>query len=93
MKNNLSRDIIHIIVRNSDCPAEGVDNALTEKVYVGRMQWTKVLILLLVGCGFHFLRNCLLLCLQLGREYAFTSAILSKDSTLETYNFKTIVIP
>jgi hypothetical protein len=28
-----------------------------------------------------------------GREYAFTSAILSKDSTLETYNFKIIVIP
>jgi hypothetical protein len=28
-----------------------------------------------------------------GTEYAFTSVILSKDKTLETYNFKTIVMP
>jgi uncharacterized membrane protein len=27
-----------------------------------------------------------------GTEYAFTSTILSKDNTLEIYNFKTIVI-
>jgi uncharacterized membrane protein len=54
MENNLSRDIIHIIVRNSDCPAEGVDKALTENVYAGRMQWTKFLNLLLVALGVAF---------------------------------------
>jgi uncharacterized membrane protein len=49
-----ARDIIHIISRNSDCPTDGIDRALTENVYAGRTQWTRFLNLFLVGLGVAF---------------------------------------
>jgi uncharacterized membrane protein len=49
-----ARDIIHIIARNSDCPTDGIDRALTENVYAGRTQWTRFLNFFLVGLGVAF---------------------------------------
>ncbi len=53
-KAALSRNLIHIISRNSNWPADGVDHSLAKIVYAGREAWRRFLDLFLLSLGTGF---------------------------------------